>query len=280
MTQLSILTDRKALDQHRRRALLRPEYFLYREIAADLKERLSEINKSFSKPAIVGGLTNPFEDVLRQPVTSKDTETLSLEKEAHDLVVHAMALHWSDDPVGQIVQSRLALEPDGVFVGIMFGGQTLNELRTVLSEAEARVSNGISPRVLPMGDLRDLGGLLQRAGLALPVADSRTITVRYKSLADLVRDLRGMGETNALSQRQRTTPRKRLFEKAEEIYRQHFSDEDGLLLATFEVVFLTGWAPSESQPKPLRPGSASQRLADALGTVEQPSGEGITPPKR
>ena len=280
MNQLSKLTDRKALEQHRQRALLKPEYFLFREIAADVEERLGEINKSFSKPAIVGGLTDPFEDVLHQPATFEDTEALSLEREAHDLVVHAMALHWSDDPVGQIVQSRIALEPDGLFLGIMFGGQTLNELRTVLSEAEARVSNGISPRVLPMGDLRDLGGLLQRAGLALPVADSRTITVRYKSLADLARDLRGMGETNALAQRQRKTPQKQLFRETEEIYRQHFSDEDGLLLATFEIVFLTGWAPSELQPKPLRPGSASQRLADALGTVERHSGDGITPPKR
>ena len=280
MNQTSKLTDRTALEQHRKRAKRNPEYFLFREIAADLEERLSEINKSFTRQALVGGLTAPFLDVLDRPLVTEDTETLNLERTAHDLVVHALALHWSDDPIGQIVQSRLALEPDGLFVGIMFGGQTLNELRTALSEAEARTSNGISPRVLSMGDLRDLGSILQRAGLALPVADGRTITVRYKSLGDLVRDLRGMGETNALSQRQRRPASRRLFSETEDIYRRHFADEDGLLIATFEVVFLTGWAPSDSQPKPLRPGSATQRLADALGTTEQNAGEEITPPKR
>ncbi len=251
-----------------------------REAAADLEERLAEVKKPFTKPAIIGGLTRPFEAVLAPAKVVQDDDALMLEPSAHDLVIHAMALHWADDPVGQLVQARMALEPDGLFVAVLFGGQTLHELRTVLAEAETRLMGGLSPRVLPMGDLRDLGGLLQRAGFTLPVADSRTLTVRYRTLRDLVRDLRGMGETNALSNRHRTMANRAFFEEADVQYRQHFSDGDGYLLATFEMVFLTGWAPDESQPKSLRPGTATQRLADALGTSEQPAGDRITPPKR
>jgi hypothetical protein len=163
----------------------------------------------------------------------------------------------------------LALKPDGLFLGILFGGATLQELRAVLAEAETRLTGGLSPRVLPMADLRDLGGLLQRAGLALPVADSRKWTVRYPDLATLVRDLRGMGEANALANRHRVIPPRALFETAESLYRSHFSDKD-YLLATFEIVFLTGWAPDAGQPQPLRPGSAQTRLAEALGVPETP----------
>jgi len=280
MTNTPRLTDRNALQLHRARAQRSPEYFLLKEAAADLEERLAEVKKTFTKAAIVGGLRGPFETVVRASASVLDEDALALERGAHDLVVHAMALHWADDPVGQLVQSRLALEPDGLFVAIFFGGQTLHELRTVLAEAETRISGGLSPRVLPMGDLRDLGGLLQRAGFALPVADNRTITVRYKTLSDLVRDLRGMGETNSLANRHRAIANRRLFRDAEERYRAHFSDEDGYLLATFEIVFLTGWAPDESQPKPLRPGSATKRLSDALGTEERTTGDHIAPPNR
>ena len=248
MTDTPRLTDRKALALHRARAARKPEFFLLNEAAADLEERLSEVKKAFTKTAIVGGLRGPFEEILPHSVSIPDDETLGLGRAAHDLVVHAMALHWADDPVGQLVQSRLALEPDGLFVAVFFGGQTLHELRTALAQAEAQVTGGLSPRVLPMGDLRDLGGLLQRAGFALPVADNRTITVRYKKLADLVRDLRGMGETNALSTRHRSHANRTLFAEAERQYRTHFSDDDGYLIATFEVVFLTGWAPDESHP--------------------------------
>jgi hypothetical protein len=254
MTDTPRLTDRRALKLHRARAARRPQLFLLDEAAADLEERLSEIKKTFTKPAIVGGMPGPFQAVLPPSVSVLDDDLLDLTRGSHDLVVHAMSLHWADDPVGQLVQSRLALEPDGLLIAIFFGGQTLHELRTVLAEAETRVSGGLSPRVLPMGDLRDLGGLLQRAGFALPVADNRTITVRYKSLGDLIRDLR--------------------------LYRAHFSDDDGYLLATFEMIFLTGWAPHESQPKPLRPGSAKGRLSEALGTQERPTGDHIAPPRR
>ena len=279
MTQTPRLTDRPALTLHRTRAQRRPELFLLRDVAADLEERLSEIKKPFTRPAIVGGLTAPFVEILPDAVVAPDSEALTLDPSAHDLVLHAMALHWADDPVGQLVQSRLALEPDGLFLAVFFGGQTLNELRSVLAEAETRVMGGLSPRILPMGDLRDLGGLLQRAGFALPVADSRTITVRYRRLADLVRDLRGMGETNALVNRHRRPTPRRLFEVAENLYKKHFSDSEGYLTATFEFVFLTGWAPDESQQKPLRPGSATARLADALGTKERPTGDHTAPSK-
>lgn len=279
MTETPRLTDRKALELHRGRAARKPEFFLLNEAAADLEERLAEVKKTFTKTAIVGGLRVPFEAILPDAVSTIDNETLGLGRSQHDLVVHAMALHWADDPVGQLVQSRLALKPDGLFVAVFFGGQTLHELRTSLAQAETQVSGGLSPRVLPMGELRDLGGLLQRAGFALPVADNRTITVRYKKLADLVRDLRGMGETNALSTRHRTLANRRLFAEAETQYRTHFSDSDGYLLATFEFVFLTGWAPHESQQKPIRPGSATKRLSDALGTTELSTGDRIRPPK-
>lgn len=279
MTQTPRLTDRKALELHRARAMQRPEFFLLNEAAADLEERLAEVKKPFTKTAIVGGLHQPFKAILPGCVSVMDDEALSLGRSEYDLVVHAMALHWADDPVGQLVQSRLALKPDGLFIAVFFGGQSLHELRTALAQAEAKVSGGLSPRVLPMGDLRDLGGLLQRAGFALPVADNRTLKVRYKNLADLARDLRGMGETNALSNRHRSLANRRLFAEAEQQYRTHFSDDEGYLIATFELVFLTGWAPDESQPKPLRPGSATKRLSDALGTKEHSTGDRITPPK-
>ena len=279
MTQTPRLTDRKALELHRARAMQRPEFFLLNEAAADLEERLAEVKKPFTKTAIVGGLHRPFEAIFPGCVSVLDDEALSLGRSEYDLVVHAMALHWADDPVGQLVQSRLALEPDGLFIAVFFGGKSLHELRTALAQAEAKVSGGLSPRVLPMGDLRDLGGLLQRAGFALPVADNRTLKVRYKNLADLARDLRGMGETNALSNRHRSLANRRLFAEAEQQYRTHFSDDEGYLIATFELVFLTGWAPDESQPKPLRPGSATKRLSDALGTKELSTGDRITPPK-
>ena len=273
------LTDRSALNAHRRR-LRRDDLFLFEEVADDIEERLSEVNKSFTAPAVVGLVDTPISRLFPKAPVVADEPELSASRGAYDLVVHALALHWADDPVGQMVQSRLMLKPDGLFMGVTFAGQTLHELRTALAEAEVRLRGGLSPRVVPMADLRDLGGLLQRAGFALPVADARTITVRYKSLSALVRDLRAMGETNALADRARHCPPKALFSMAEDIYRENFSDDDGHLLATFEIVFLTGWAPDESQPQPLRPGSAKARLADALGTLEIPTGDAVPPKSR
>jgi SAM-dependent methyltransferase len=195
-----------------------------------------------------------------------------LGEEAHDLVIHAMGLHWANDPVGQLVQCRRALRPDGLLIALMFGGQTLSELRAALAQAESQVTGGLSPRVLPMGEIRDLGGLLQRAGLALPVADSITQTALYRDMFHLMRDLRGFGEASALAARPRHFTRPAILHRAGEIYRESYARPDGLIPATFEVICLTGWAPHADQQKPLRPGSATARLEDALNGVRQLGG--------
>lgn len=280
MTGAPRITDFAALDRQRQRAARNPVLFLHDEVAVEIEERLTEINKSFTTPLLVGHATRPFRALLPTARVIGDDPHLMVQPASHDLIVHSFALHWADDPVGQMVQSRLALAPDGLFIGILFGGATLNELRTSLAEAETRLSGGLSPRVLPMADIRELGSLLGRAGLALPVADSIKLTVRYPSLARLVADLRGMGETNALHARNRVTPRRALFDLTEDLYRQHFCDADGYLTATFEIVFLTGWSPSGNQQKPLRPGSARNRLADALGVEERPTGDPVAPRTR
>ncbi|MCL4122727.1 UNVERIFIED_CONTAM: hypothetical protein GTU68_021726 [Idotea baltica] len=198
----------------------------------------------------------------------EDAETLELGENAHDLVIHALSLHWADDPIGQLVQCCRALKPDGLLIATMFAGQTLHELRSVLAEAEVAQTGGLSPRILPMGEVRDLGGLLQRAGFALPVADIIPLTVTYESPIHLMRDLRAMGEGNAMDQRQRTPTRRSIFAQAMTHYVDTFATEDGRIPATFEIATLTGWAPAESQPQPLRPGSATTRLADFLTTKE------------
>lgn len=272
--------DRAALALHRDRALRRPEQFLHEEAAFEIEERLNEVNRTFTAPVLIGHALPPLRALLPKAPLVADRDRLDLEAGAHDLALHLFSLHWADDPVGQMVQARLALKPDGMFLGVMFGGATLNELRTALAEAESRLTGGLSPRVAPMADLRDLGALIQRAGLNLPVADSRRLTVRYKALSHLVRDLRGMGETNALAQRERQPMPRALFDHTEEIYRTHFSDDEGYLTATFELVFLAGWSPSDTQQKPLRPGSAKARLADALGVDEIQTGDRVAPPER
>jgi len=171
--------------------------------------------------------------------------------------------------VGQLIQCRRALRPDGLLIAAMFGGQTLNELRTALAEAEAAVRGGLSPRILPMGDLRDLGSLLVRAGLNLAVADSDRLEVKYRNINALMRDIRAMGEGNSLTTRPRNFTGRNLFSAAAESYETHFGTPDGLP-ASFEIIYLTGWAPSNTQQVPLRPGSAVARLADALSTDETP----------
>ncbi|MDD9921143.1 MAG: SAM-dependent methyltransferase, partial [Boseongicola sp.] len=257
MNQAPTLTDRNALTLHRARAVRRPENFLLHEIAVDLQETLGTVNKEFTSPALITAASDVFGPVVPGAHVVEDKSDIDLNAASHDLVVHAGCLHWADDPVGQMVQSRLALIPDGLFLGAMFGGQTLHELRTALAEAETALTGGLSPRVLPMGDVRELGGLLQRAGFALPVADTRTINVTYTCLADLVRDLRGMGESNALAARNRSIAHRELFKLTEHIYRQHFSDPGGRMSATFEVIYRPGGAPEERPPKSLKPGSAT-----------------------
>jgi len=270
MDQPPRLTDRPALERNRARAARDPALFLHDWVAGEIEERLKEVNRSFTEAAVVTAQKDIWAERLPGATLLDDDDTLDLIAGAHDLVIHSLALHWANDPVGQIAQSRLALRPDGLFLGALFGGNTLNELRTCLAEAEVAVSGGLAPRVAPMGEIRDLGALLQRAGLALPVADSHALTVSYRDAFALMKDLRAMGEANALEHRLRRPTSRAVFLRAAELYATNFADPDGRIRATFEIVFLTGWAPSETQPKPLRPGSARSRLADALGTSETP----------
>nr|WP_244406144.1 methyltransferase domain-containing protein [Methylocella silvestris] len=199
-----------------------------------------------------------------------DEEALPFQEASFDLAVSALNLQSVNDLPGALIQIRRALKADGLFLGCLLGGRTLHELRSALAVAETEVSGGTSPRVAPFADVRDMGGLLQRAGFALPVADSETTIVRYRDLFALMADLRAMGATNALVARRRLLARRALFHRAAEIYAERFSDADGRIRATFDLVFISGWAPHESQQKPLRPGSAQMRLADALGGAKPP----------
>lgn len=265
------LTDRRALQRNRARASRNPaDHFLLHEVIADVQERLNLVNKSFTKPAIVTAFPDLWRTDFPAAVIIPDDDMLTLSPGAHDLVIHALALHWANDPVGQLVQCRRALAPDGLFLGFLLGGQTLHELRAALAGAEAQITGGLSPRVVPTGEIRDLGGLLQRAGLALPVADSVTRTVRYRDLWHLMADLRSMGEQNALAARLRCPTRREVFARAAQIYATTWGGPDGRIPATFDLIALTGWAAHDSQQQPLRPGSAVYRLADALRTAEAP----------
>lgn len=273
MTQPPTLTDRVALTRHRirARALLghQDALFLHRLAFDDLQERLSEVNRRFTSPAVVTGFPEIFVD-FPSAVIVPDDDLIALESVAYDLIVHFMALHWANDPVGQLVQCRRALKPDGLCLVVVPGGRSLQELRASLAEAEAAVTGGLSPRVLPMGEIRDFGGLMQRAGFALPVADNLVQTVEYGSFPALLADLRAAGETNALAARLRHFTRRSVLAEAASIYERSYSTSESRLTATMELVFLAGWAPHDSQPQALRPGSAKARLADALGVPEKP----------
>lgn len=263
------LTDRRALTRNRNRAL--PEaLFLHDLVADEISERLKEVNRTFTKVAIVTGQPAFWQAKFPGAVVVEDAETLDLDQGAFDLVLHMMALHWANDPVGQLVQCRRALQPDGLLLASCLGGQTLHELRSALAEAEAVVAGGLSPRIAPMGEIRDLGALLQRAGFALPVADGTPLTVSYANAFHVMHDLRKMGENNALAHRPRGFTMRNILTEAATLYAEHFSNADRRVDATFEIITLTGWAPDDAQPKPLRPGSATTRLADALGTKETP----------
>ena len=260
--------------------------FLLRRAADELGERLVLIRRAFAV-AIDAGAPGPHAaaalaarsgggSTLRFAPTAAsagsgdfsvlvgDLERLPLAAESADLVVSLLALHHVNDLPGAMIQIRRILRPDGLFVAALAGGDTLTELRQSLTIAESEVSGGVSPRVAPFADARALGGLLQRAGFALPVVDVDTLVVRYTSLFALMRDLRAFGAANALVERSRKPLSRAVLTRAGEIYAERFADPDGRLRATFETIWLTGWAPHESQPKPLRPGSATARLADAL----------------
>ncbi len=262
--------------------------FLLQRVSEDLCDRLTAVMRRFSHIADVGtpspllaealAAAAPEAKIVRlAPMAAAagpapllrvvgDEEALPFRPESFDLAVSALALQQVNDLPGTLIQICRCLKPDGLFLGALLGGGTLNELREVLATAETEVTGGISPRVAPFADVRDMGGLLQRAGFALPVADSEPVTVRYDSLFALAADLRAMGATNTLVERLKRPTRKKLFLRAAEIYAKRFSDPDGRVRASFEVIFLSGWAPHESQQKPLAPGSAQVRLADVLKT--------------
>jgi SAM-dependent methyltransferase len=291
MPQSPIVFDRALLRERMRRALARgPETFLVDRVAADLAERLGAVLRQFEIAVDLGTPTEAVRDALsdnasigmlvgasalsrRAPAIVADEEALPLRDGSLDLVVSALALQFVNDLPGALVQIRRALKPDGLFLAALLGGDTLGELRQSFAAAESEVEGGVSPRVAPFADVREMGALLQRAGFALPVTDVERLTVRYSSPFILMGELRRMGATNALAERRRTPLRRATLQRMAEIYAQRFADPDGKIRATFEVIWLSGWAPHESQQKPLRPGSAQVRLADALGTREIGTGE-------
>jgi SAM-dependent methyltransferase len=294
MSENPLVFDRKVLRTRRARArALGPATFLLERAATDLAERLAAVLRRFplaldlgtpgdevrtalsglnSVEAIVaasadrGGFYSPL-------FVAADEEALPFRDGVFDLVVSALSLQFVNDLPGTLVQIRRTLRPDGLFLAVLMGGDTLTELRQSFAAAESEIEGGLSPRVAPFADLRDLGALLQRAGFALPVTDSDSITVRYDSVFGLMNDLRRMGATNALVDRRRTPLKRATLLRMAEIYRQRFADADGRVRATFEFLWLSGWAPHPSQQQPLAPGSAQARLAEALGTRELPAGE-------
>jgi NADH dehydrogenase [ubiquinone] 1 alpha subcomplex assembly factor 5 len=282
--------DRQALRRHRARAACRDanSAFLFREGAERLLDRLADIKRGFvraldleSRDPLIAEqlLAAGIETVVagRAGSLAVDLEALPFAPASFDLVVSSLAFHWINDLPGTLLQLRYMLKPDGLLLINLFAGETLAALRTALLEAESEIENGASPRVSPFADPRDLAGLLQRAGFALPVVDSDRITVDYPDAWKLMRDLRAMGETNAAALRHRHFTRRATLLRAAEIYRARFGDAAGRIPAEFEIATLTAWAPHQTQPRPLRPGSAAARLADALGTSEQAAGDKAKP---
>jgi SAM-dependent methyltransferase len=289
LSDQSLVFDR-ALGRLRLKRALAGDYpdFLLQRAAGDLSERLGAVLREFTVAADLGTPLPVAAPVLAgrtgrlwrmteaegpRSDLAGDLERLPFAAESLDLAVSLLALQGVNDLPGALVQIRRALRPDGLFMGCLLGGRTLQELRQALLEAESETMGGVSPRVAPFADLRDLGGLLQRAGFALPVVDSEVVTVRYRDAFGLLRDLRAMGWANALVARRKTPLRRETLLRTAALYAERFADPDGRLPATFEFVWLSGWAPHESQQKPLRPGSAKARLADALGVPEIKAGE-------
>ena len=268
MSQSNTITDIQALKRNRERAKS-DSLFLQHAAKEETLERAQSVKKIFKSTAIVAAFPKIWADCEDSTIVIDEKEALPLPVGKYDLVIHSLGLHWSNDTVGQLIQCRRALEPDGLLLAVTLGGQTLHELRSCLAQAESTLTGGLSPRVIPMGEVRDLGGLLQRAGLALPVADTVPIKAIYKDMWHLMRDLRGMGETNAMNARLRNITRSTVINLAAELYMENYPAKQGGITATFELIVLTGWAPSENQQKPLRPGSALSRLSDALGTNEK-----------
>lgn len=284
---MQIIFDEELGIARKLRALARPVAgadFLMRRVAEDLEERLGTVQRNFENAAAIhsttahaanvieasGKLANPVlrvephADLLDEKGLVSSAGMLPLEPESLDLAVSLLGLHEINDLPGMLIQIRRALRPDGLFIGALPGAGTLDELRQSLLAAEIELTGGATPRVAPFLDVRDAGGLLQRAGFTLPVADVEHVTVRYPSLFELIADLRAMGTTNVLAERSRKPARETLFVRTAQIYAERFSDPDGRIRATFSIVWLSGWAAHESQQKPLKPGSAQVSLKDVL----------------
>jgi SAM-dependent methyltransferase len=295
MSTPSRLFDRSLIETRRRRARrIGPATFLIDRVAEDFADRLAAVLRRFEcavdlgtpTPAVRAALAGngaigtmvaaapAFDNADAAPLrVVADLEALPFAAGSLDLVVSALALQAVDDLPGVLIQVRRALKPDGLMLAALLGGDTLAELRESFAVAESELTGGASPRVAPFADLRDLGALLQRAGFALPVSDVDRVVVRYSSPLALMADLRRMGATNPLVERRRVPLRRDVLARVLEVYAERFSDPDGKVRASFDIVWLSGWAPHESQQQPLRPGSAKARLADALGTRKISAGE-------
>ena len=305
MTDQREIFDRRVLQRHRERAApgIGGHDFLVREVAERLLDRLDDVRRRFPRALDLGCHHGVVAELLggrggvemlvqadlspamarlaaarggtgvHAPAVVADEEALPFAEGAFDLVLSVLSLHWVNDLPGTLVQIARALKPDGLLLAAMIGGESLKQLREALLQAELEVEGGVSPRVSPFADVRDLGGLLQRAGFALPVADLDGLTVTYPSALALMRDLRGMGESGADRNRRRGLTRRETLLRAAALYEQAHGDAAGRIPARFDILYLTGWAPHASQPSPLRPGSARARLAEALDGRERPAGE-------
>jgi len=290
MTESPIIFDRLLQRRRRLRAAASPANFLLDHVADELADRLSVVLRRFDVAIDLGTPGDAVRIALRRlgavgmivgadvfargkPFIVTDEEALPFRDASLDLVVSGLALHFANDLPGVLTQIRRALKPDGLFVAAFLGGETLTELRQAFAEAESEMEAGASPHVAPFADLRQLGALLQRAEFALPVTDVERVTVRYDSAFDLMHDLRRMGAANMLVARRRVPLRRTTLMQMANIYARRFADGDGRIRATFDILWLSGWAPHPNQQQPLRPGSAKARLADALGTREISAGE-------
>ncbi|MDH3580764.1 MAG: methyltransferase domain-containing protein [Hyphomicrobiales bacterium] len=299
-----ILFDRKLLMRRRSRvaAAAASHDFLLQRAGEDIAARLDAVVRDFPVAINLGAYHGAIAPAVLQtgrvgrvvntescpalvaqcasPCIACDEELLPFKAGSVDLFISALSLHLVNDLPGALVQIRRALKPDGLLLAAILGGRTLRELREVLTTAESEMEGGASPRVIPFADVRDCGALLQRAGFALPVADADQFTVTYRTALDLMHDLRAMGAANMLSARSRKPLRRATLFRAAELYAERFPAPDGRVAASFEIIHLTGWAPDESQPIPLAPGSAKKRLADALDANEQTAGEKADPKGR
>ena len=295
MSSETSLFDRQLIRMRQARVRKRvPATFLLDRAAVELGERLSAVRRRFDVAADLGTPTDAVSRILAANKNigtivaasaylqdadqsllrvAADEEVLPFADGVIDLAASVLTLQFVNDLPGTLIQVRRALKPDGLFLAALVGGESLTELRSAFAAAESEIEGGVSPHVAPFADVREIGNLLQRAGFALPVVDIDRLVVRYDSAFALMHDLRAMGATNALRERRRKPLRRRTLVRMAEIYAGRYADADGRVRATFEIIWLSAWAPHESQQKPLKPGSAAQRLADALRTTEISTGE-------